>query len=221
MNWIKQAQERGSTTLTEFESKQWLSGYGIPVTREKEVSTLEAALQAAAEIGYPVALKGSGAGLLHKTEMGLVRLHLKNAEDVGAAYGAVTTDPAVSQVLIQEMISGERELVAGLTRDPQFGPCVMFGLGGIFTEVLKDVVFRVAPLSRWDAGQMMDDLRGRKILGALRGLPPVDREALAAILIALGRIGLENPEIREIDINPLLIQGTGRPMAVDALIILC
>ncbi|MBI5583193.1 MAG: acetate--CoA ligase family protein [Deltaproteobacteria bacterium] len=220
MNWIKQALARGAASLTEFESKQLLSGYGIPVTRELEASTPEAALQAAAEIGYPVALKGAGVGLLHKTEAGLVHLNLKNAEEVAEAYGAVTGDPAVSQVLVQEMISGERELVAGLTRDPQFGPCVMFGLGGIFTEILKDVVFRVAPLSRWDARQMLEDLRGREILGALRGLPPADLEALAAILIALGRIGLENPELREIDINPLLIQGDGRPIAVDALIVL-
>ncbi|MCU0579910.1 MAG: acetate--CoA ligase family protein [Desulfobacterota bacterium] len=220
MNWIEQAQARGSASLTEFESKQVLSRYGIPVTREREVFTPEAALQAAEEIGYPVALKGAGAGLLHKTDAGLVHLNLNDAEEVGQAYGAVTGDPAVSGVLVQEMISGQRELVAGLTRDPQFGPCAMFGLGGIFTEILQDVVFRVAPLSRWDARQMMEDLRGREILGGLRGMPPVDREALADILIALGRIGLENVAVREIDVNPLIIQRDGRPVAVDALIVL-
>jgi acetate---CoA ligase (ADP-forming) subunit beta len=220
MNWIAQALERGSASLAEFEAKQLLSAYGIPVTREKEVSVLLDALRAAAEIGYPVALKGSGEGLLHKTEKGLVRLDLKNEQDLKEAYTVLTGAPGVSKVLVQEMIKGERELVAGLTRDPQFGPCVMFGLGGIFTEVLKDVAFRVAPLNRREALQMMEDLRGREILGALRGMPPVDREALAAILIALGKIGLENPAVREIDVNPLTVQPDGHPIAVDALIIL-
>jgi len=118
------------------------------------------------------------------------------------------------------MVAGDRELVAGLVRDPQFGPSVLFGLGGIYTEALEDVAFRVAPLSRWDAFQMMDELRGRKLLDAFRGMPPVDREALANILITLGTIGLENPAIREIDINPLKIRADGQPIAVDALIIL-
>ena len=220
MDWIEQALKRGSSSLAEFESKQLLSRYGIPVTREKEGPDLEAALRVAEEIGYPVALKASGEGLLHKTEAGLVRLHLKNAAELREAYAAVTADPMVFKVLVQEMIHGERELVAGLTRDPQFGPSVMFGLGGIFTEVLKDVVFRVAPLSRWDAFQMMEELRGWEILGAVRGMPPVDRETLADILIALGKVGLENPTIREIDINPLIIRGDGRSVAVDALIVL-
>jgi acetyl-CoA synthetase (ADP-forming) len=220
MTSIEQALERGSASLTEFEAKQLLSSYGIPVTREIAVSTLEEALRAAAEISYPVVLKGSREGLLHKTEAGLVRLHLRNAAELREAYASVTADRAVSNVLVQEMIKGERELVAGLTRDPQFGPCVMFGLGGIFAEVWKDVVFRVAPLSRWNAFQMMEDLRGREILGSVRGLPPVDREILADILIALGKVGLENPAVREIDINPLIVQGDGRPVAVDALIIL-
>jgi acetyl-CoA synthetase (ADP-forming) len=220
MNWIAQALERGSASLAEFEAKQLLAQYGIPVTREKEVSGLQDALRAAAEIGYPVALKGSGEGLLHKTEKGLVRLDLKNERDVQEAYTVLTGAPGVANVLVQEMIKGQRELVAGLTRDPQFGPCVMFGLGGIFTEVLKDVAFRVAPLNRREARQMMEDLRGREILGAVRGMPPVDREALAGILIALGKIGLENPAVREIDINPLTVQPDGRPIAVDALIVL-
>jgi acetate---CoA ligase (ADP-forming) subunit beta len=220
MDWIEQALKRGAASLAEFESKQLLYRYGIPVTREQESSDLEAALQAADEIGYPVALKASGEGLLHKTEAGLARLHLKNAAELREAYTAITADPAVSKVLVQEMIKGERELVAGLTRDPQFGTCVMFGLGGIFTEVLKDVVFRVAPLSRWDAFQMMEDLRGREILGSVRGMPSVDREILADTLMALGKIGWENPSIREIDINPLIVQADGRPIAVDALIVL-
>ena len=122
-------------------------------------------------------------------------------------------------VLVQEMIKGQRELVIGLTRDPQFGPCVMFGLGGIFTEILKDVAFRVAPLTRKDAMDIMEDIKSRKILDAVRGMEAVDREVLADILIAVGQIGMDYDEVQEIDINPLKIRD-GKPVAVDALLVL-
>jgi acetate---CoA ligase (ADP-forming) subunit beta len=185
------------------------------------VDSLEAALTAAEVIGYPVALKGSGEELLHKTELGLVKLGLKNASSLKEAYDQLASAKVpLKEMLVQQMVAGDRELVAGLVRDPQFGPSVLFGLGGIYLEALEDVAFRVAPLSRWDAMQMMEEFRGRRILDALRGMPPVDREALADILITLGTIGLENPLIREIDINPLKIRPDGQPIAVDALMIL-
>jgi acetyl-CoA synthetase (ADP-forming) len=117
------------------------------------------------------------------------------------------------------MVAAKRELMAGMTRDPQFGPCVMFGLGGIFTEALDDVVFRMAPLSAGDAAHMMDDIRAKALLGAVRGMPPVDRDALADILVNLGRIGMDNEAVKEIDINPILI-ADGKPVAVDALVVL-
>ena len=219
---LQQARSRGAVALTEFEAKRFLSGYGVSVTPEQAVGSLEAALAAAEEIGYPVALKGSGEKLLHKTELGLVKLGLKNDSALREAYDqlAAAAQAPLKEMLVQQMVAGDRELVAGLVRDPQFGPSVLFGLGGIYTEALEDVAFRVAPLSRWDAFQMMDELRGRKLLDAFRGMPPVDREALANILITLGKIGLENPAIREIDINPLKIRADGQPIAVDALIIL-
>ena len=122
-------------------------------------------------------------------------------------------------VLVQQMIRGQRELVLGLTRDPQFGPCVMFGLGGIFTEVLNDTTFRVAPLEKRDALEMMQEIKARKILDAVRGMEAADRELLAQMLITVGRIGMENEKIKEIDINPVIISG-GRPVAVDALVVL-
>ncbi len=222
MDLLKEALEQGLTSLNEFDSKRFLAQYGIGVTLEKIAGTLEEATEAANEIGFPVALKGSGQGLLHKTERDLVRLNLKNEAELLEAFDHLTTglSEPVHEVLVQQMVAGERELAAGLVRDPQFGPCVMLGLGGVLTEVLEDVVFRVAPLSRWDAFQMMEDLRGRKILDAFRGRPPVDREVLADIILSLGRLGLENPAIREIDINPLKIRSDGQPIAVDALIIL-
>ena len=223
MDILKKALEQGLTSLSEFQSKQFLAHYGIPVTLEKIAATSAAAREAAKEIGFPVALKGSGPGLLHKTELDLIRLNMKNDAELVEAFGLLTsgTSEPVHEVLVQQMVAGKRELVTGLVRDPQFGPCVMLGLGGVLTEVLEDVVFRVAPLTRWDAFQMMEELRGQKILEAFRGGPPIDREALADILTTLGTIGLENHAIREIDINPLIIRPDGQPIAVDALIILC
>jgi succinyl-CoA synthetase beta subunit len=221
MKILENAIKRGAKALSEFESKQILAEYGIPVTSEKIVTTEDDAVTAASETGYPVVLKGSGEKISHKTEFDLIALDLKNESDVRQAYQKLTSNPKapVNEVLVQQMIKGDRELVVGLNRDPQFGPCVMFGLGGIFTEILEDVTFRVAPLTRWDAMDALDDIRGKKILEAFRGKPPVDREILADILIAVGKIGLDHDQIIEIDINPLKILN-GKPIAVDALVVL-
>ncbi|UCE54187.1 MAG: acetate--CoA ligase family protein [Desulfobacterales bacterium] len=220
MKLIEDALKRGATSLSEYESKLLLAEYGIPITREGIVSTAEDAVKKAAEIGYPVVLKGSGEAISHKTEMNLISLNLKDEEDVRQAFKELTTNPKaeVKEVLVQQMIKGDRELMVGLTRDSQFGPCVMYGLGGIFTEILEDVAFRVAPLTRWDAMDMMNDIKGKKILEAFRGKPAVDREALADILLAVGQIGLDHDKVHEIDINPLKLID-GKPVAVDALVV--
>jgi succinyl-CoA synthetase beta subunit len=221
MNIIEEALKRGAKTLSEHESKLFLAEHGIPVTREVVVSTEENAVLAAEDIGYPVVLKGSGEALSHKTEMNLIAIDMRSEAEVREAFKRLTSNPdvAVEEVLVQQMVKGDRELVIGLTRDDQFGPCVMFGLGGIFTEILEDISFRVAPLRRVDAMEMMDDIRGKKILDAVRGKAPVDREVLADILLSLGQIGLDYEKIREIDINPLKIID-GKPIAVDALVVL-
>jgi acetyl-CoA synthetase (ADP-forming) len=122
-------------------------------------------------------------------------------------------------VLVQEMVKGPRELVVGLTRDPQFGPCVMFGLGGIFTEILKDISFRVAPLEKRDALEMMQEIKGHKILEAVRGMEAADLDMFSQILINVGQIGMEHEKVKEIDINPVIISGN-KPVAVDALVVL-
>jgi hypothetical protein len=122
-------------------------------------------------------------------------------------------------VLVQELVRGSRELMVGMTRDAQFGPCVMFGLGGIFTEILKDVSFRVAPIEKRDAKEMMQEIKGHKILENVRGMPAADLEELSEILIRVGEIGLDNDAIKEIDVNPLILSG-GNPVAVDALVVL-
>jgi acetyl-CoA synthetase (ADP-forming) len=219
MKILEQAASRGAKTLSEHQSKQVLAEYGIPVTRETIARSADEAVRAAGEIGYPVVLKGSGEEISHKTEMNLIALNLPGEAEVREAFARLTAGGAVNEVLVQQMIRGDRELVVGMTRDAQFGPCVMFGLGGIFTEVLQDVAFRVAPLSRRDAREMMDEIRARKILDTFRGKPAVDRELLADILINVGRLGLEQDRIREIDINPLKVPG-GKPVAVDALVVL-
>lgn len=207
-------------SLSEFESRNILDGYGIPVVATTLVSTQQEAVEAAAGTGYPVVLKGCGAGLTHKSELGVVKLNLTTSAEVASAFGAIETAAAgaLDGILVQPQVNGTRELVAGMVRDPQFGPCVMIGLGGIYTEVLDDVSFRIAPLRERDVLAMMDSIRGSAILGPVRGTAPADRSALSRILVALGRIGLEDDRIDAIDVNPLLLQENGTPIAVDAAI---
>jgi acetyl-CoA synthetase (ADP-forming) len=221
MKIIEDAVKRGAKSLSEYESKLVLAEYGIPITGEAVVTTADDAVAQASKIGFPVVLKGSGETISHKTELNLIALDLKSEEDVRQAFNELTGNKKanVKEVLVQQMIKGDRELMVGLTRDAQFGPCVMFGLGGIFTEILEDVAFRVAPLSDYDAGDIMYDIKGKKILDAFRGKPEVDRKILADILKAVGQIGLENEQVKEIDINPLKLVD-GKPVAVDALVVL-
>ena len=220
MEIIEKALGEGRKTLSEYESKQVLSAYGIPVTREFLASDLKGLKSAAAQIGYPLVLKGCSSEIAHKTEKGLIRVDIRNEEEATSAFGEIMGHTgATGAVLVQEMIKGQRELVIGLTRDPQFGPCVMFGLGGIFTEILKDISFRVAPLEKRDALEMMQDIKGHKILEAVRGMEAADLDLFADILIKVGQIGLENDAVKEIDINPVIISGS-RPVAVDALVVL-
>jgi acetate---CoA ligase (ADP-forming) subunit beta len=217
---LKNALESGRKTLSERESKEILKQYGIPVTREIEVRDQEGLKQAIQAVGLPLVLKGSGPDLAHKTELGLVRVDIRSEQEALAAFEEISS--AIGEgasVLVQEMVKGQRELVVGMTRDAQFGPCVMFGLGGIFTEILKDVSFRVAPIEKRDALEMMKEIKGRKILDSVRGLPPADLDQLAHILIQVGNIGVENQGIKEIDINPIILKG-GTPIAVDALVVL-
>ena len=207
-------------SLSEFESRNILESYGIPVVATTLVTTRQEAVEAAAATGYPVVLKGCSADLTHKSEAGAVKLNLTTSAEVASAFTAIETAAAgmLDGILVQPQIRGSRELVAGMIRDPQFGPCVMFGLGGIFTEILDDVCFRIAPLQERDALAMMDSIRGSAILGPVRGTAPADRSVLSRTLIALGRIGLENDQIEAIDVNPLLLQQNGTPVAVDAAI---
>ncbi|HSB71601.1 MAG TPA: acetate--CoA ligase family protein [Candidatus Methylomirabilis sp.] len=218
MNVIEGALAQGRSALTEFEAKRFLTGFGIPVCRENLALDSDAAAAEAASIGFPVVLKASGAGLLHKTEVGGVALNLKTEPEVLEEGRRLLNIPGCDGLLVQEMVRGDRELVCGLTRDAQLGPCVMFGLGGIFTETLDDAVFRLAPLTSLDAQEMLEEIRSAKILGPFRGQPAVDKAGLSSILIALGTIGPQYDAIREIDLNPVKIRPDGSPVVVDALI---
>jgi acetyl-CoA synthetase (ADP-forming) len=210
-----------SYTLSEFESKRLLAEAGIPVPTEHLVSTSEEAVRTAQALGYPVALKLCGRGIAHKTERHLVRLDLIDEDNVRLHAEELLRrrEPAESdaRLLVAPMIEGRREVIAGLVRDPQFGPCVMFGLGGVFAEALDDVAFAVAPLGPFDAEDLIDAISCRKVLGEFRGEPPIDREKLGEILRTLGRIGVERPEVRSVDVNPLILAGP-RPIVADALV---
>jgi len=221
MKIIDEAIKKGKRSLSEYESKQVLASYQIPVTREVLVDNEKDLLKATQKIGYPLVLKGCSWEITHKTEKGMIRVDIRNEEEAKAAFQEIigNMDNTDGAVLVQEMIKGVRELVVGLIRDPQFGPAVMFGLGGIFTEILKDISFRIAPLERRDAMEMMRDIKGHKILDDVRGMEAVDLDIMADILINMGRIGLENEKVKEIDVNPLIISGS-KPVAVDALVVL-
>ncbi len=217
---IERARKAGRAALDEHEAKLILAAYGAPITEERLVASADEAAAAAEALGYPAVLKACSSEILHKTEKGLVRLGLASAADVSAAFedvqkAAGTRVPAI----VYRMVKGSRELVAGMTRHEGIGPCVMFGLGGIYTELLRDVTFRVAPITATDAREMTRELRGSGILGEFRGMPAADIDEIARLLLALGAVAQNHPEVREIDINPILISGA-HPVAVDALIAL-
>ncbi|MFZ2633877.1 MAG: acetate--CoA ligase family protein [Desulfosalsimonadaceae bacterium] len=209
------------TALTELESKQFLKPYGVPVVNEILAPTVAQAVKAAQTIGFPVVLKGLGKELLHKTELQLVHLNLNDAAAVETAAGTIEKNAGakLEGFLVQPQMAGKREFVAGMFRDDQYGPVVMFGLGGIFTEALADVCFRLAPLTVQDAEEMITGIKSKKLLGPFRGEPAVDMELLVRALMGLSKVAVECPDVSEIDINPLLITPEGKPVAVDALII--
>lgn len=209
-------------TLSEADSKALLATYGLVVPDERVVKSAEEAVDAAAELGYPVVVKLLGEAIAHKAERGLVRLHLADAGVVSAAasdlLGAATPEDGEVAVLVAPMVRGNRELIAGLVRDPQFGPTVMLGLGGVLAEAVADVVFRPAPLDHVTAAEMIDSLGTSRVLGEFRGEAPVDRDLLAAVLIGLGRLAVERPDVASVDVNPLIVTAAGAVVAVDALV---
>lgn len=217
---IENAVKEGRKTLSEYESRQVIESAGVFVAAAELVRNKDEAIKAAEIMGYPVVMKGCSADLSHKTEAGMVALNINGPDQVARVFDELTGKAKkLDGVLVEKMVRGNREFVIGLTRDASFGPCVMFGLGGIFTEALKDVTFRVAPLTNDDALDMIDEIKTKKLLGEFRGSPAVDRDALAKALVGIGDLAVKNDAIAEIDINPLIICGD-KPVAVDALVVL-
>lgn len=208
--------------LTESESKQVLMEYGVPVVEERKAASPDEAANAAHIIGFPVVLKGLGSAIMHKTEMGLVHLNLKDPEEVKGAALIIEKNAGdkLEGFLVQPQLKGKREFVTGMFRDPHFGPVIMFGIGGIFTEAFSDVSFRIAPITENDAEEMLDEIRAKALLNEFRGENTVNRKQLIKALTGLSRLALEQPQIAEIDINPLIALPDGNLKAVDALIIL-
>jgi succinyl-CoA synthetase beta subunit len=209
-------------TLSEAESKERLAAHGVPMAGERVVATADDAVAAADALGYPVVVKLNGDKIAHKTERGLVRLRLGDAAAVRSAgaelLAAATADDGEVSLLVAPMIRGNRELIAGLLRDPQFGPCVMLGVGGILAEALGDVVFRLVPIERVDAMEMIEGLRTQKLLGEFRGEAAVDRERLADVLMGLSALAAQDDTILSVDVNPLIVTPDGTAVAVDALV---
>ena len=210
-------------TLSEWDSKRILADHGVPIGSEALARTPDEAVSAAADLGLPVVAKLCGESIAHKSERRLVRLGLDSPDRVRRAaeelLGAAADDDGDVALLLAPMVKGNRELIAGLHRDPQFGPCVMVGVGGILTEVVGDVSFRLVPLDRVDADEMIDDLASQALLGEVRGEPPVDRGRLADILLGLSRLAEARPDVVSVDINPLIVVD-GDPVPVDALVVL-
>jgi acetyl-CoA synthetase (ADP-forming) len=208
-------------TLSEVESKALLAGFGVPMPVERLAADPGAAAVAATEIGFPVVAKLCGDRIAHKTERGLVRLGLSDAGAVRDAAAelldAATPEDGDVEVLVAPMVRGNRELIAGLADDPQFGMTVMLGIGGIFAEALADVAIRLVPIERVDAEEMIDELKTQALLGAFRGEPAVDRTRLTDILLGLSRAAIATPDLVSADLNPLIVVD-GDPLAVDALV---
>lgn len=205
----------------EHRSKRFLAELGVPVVPERRVTTVQEAVEAGRELGWPVVLKAVGEGIAHKSDLGLVRLGLHGPETVQRAARAIAAAAGekLEGYLVQPQVEGGRELVAGLVRDPGFGPVLMFGVGGVHAEVFRAVTFRLLPLGEGEADRVLEDGPARSLLGAARGEAPADREALRAVFRALSRVAEAHPEILEVDLNPLKVTPDGQVVAVDALVV--
>jgi acyl-CoA synthetase (NDP forming) len=224
---VRKILENAGSVLNEYDSKRVLSEYGIRVTREKLTGEVEQAKKAAEEIGYPVVMKVMSADIPHKTEAGVIKLGVRSETELEASFGEIIekakkfkADVKIDGVLVQEMAEKGVELIIGMKRDAGFGPVIMFGLGGILVEVFKDVSFRIPPLSLQDAREMIEEIKGSKLLMGYRGMEEMDCEAIASTLMSMAGLSLDlGEEIRELDINPVIVYPKGRGIkVVDALI---
>ena len=223
---IEQARSEGRSVLSEVEAKALLASAGIPVVEAKLATTADKAASIAGDIGYPVALKIVSEQITHKSDVGGVVLNVEDADAVRAAFSEITkagkkadAKAQIDGVSVQRMAEPGVEVITGMTMDPQFGPVLMFGLGGVLVEVLKDVAFRVVPITRRDASQMIREIQGFPILEGHRGAEPSDIPALEGLLVQLSEFIVAHPDIAELDLNPVFAYPKGA-VAVDARIVL-
>ncbi|MCY3880970.1 MAG: acetate--CoA ligase family protein [Chloroflexi bacterium] len=223
---VSSARAENRTLLSEVEAKVALGDSGVPVTATTLAQTREEAAAQAEAMGYPVALKVVSPNVAHKSDVGGVVLGLEGHNEVAEGYDEIIRSVQAAQpsaviegVSVQEMASPGVEVIVGMTTDPQFGPVMMFGLGGIMVEVLGDVAFRLAPLGEGDARDMIDEIQGRQVLDGVRGQPPVDIAAIEAMLDRVSEFAAAHPEVAELDLNPVIASPEGA-IAVDARIVL-
>ncbi|MFW9966230.1 MAG: acetate--CoA ligase family protein [Candidatus Thorarchaeota archaeon] len=230
---FKTALDEGRTFVLEHEAKDIMAGYGIPIPAYDTAATADEAVEKSKSIGFPVVLKILSKDILHKSDAGGVKINLKNEDEVRQAFNDIMEnakkfgeekgiDVDLSRgVFISEFAEMGTEVIVGVTRDPQFGHAIMFGLGGIFVEVLKDVTFRLIPLTEIDAREMISEIKAAKILEGVRGQPPRDVDALVQVIMAVSKMVDENPEINELDCNPTFVYGKGQgALVVDARILI-
>jgi acyl-CoA synthetase (NDP forming) len=223
---ITDALKNGRTVLTEVESKQLVSEAGIPVIKTKLAKSKAEAIEISKKLGFPVVLKIVSPDIIHKSDIGGVKLNLANATQVGRAYAEIMAAAKkankkadIQGVSVQKMAKPGVEVIMGMSKDAQFGPVLMFGLGGVFVEVLKDVAFRIVPLARRDASQMIREIKGYPLLEGYRGQEPANITALEDLLLKLSTFVDETPQIKEMDLNPIFAYKNGA-VAVDARVIL-
>ncbi len=223
---VSRARAEGRTLLSEVEAKDALREAGVSVTLTTLATTPEDAAKQAVAAGFPVVLKVVSPDISHKSDAGGVKLNLKSEDEVRAAYAAIVESctrhvpgAKIAGVAVQHMAPQGTEVIVGMTTDPQFGPVMMFGLGGIMVEVLKDVSFRVVPLEEKDADQMIGEIKGKPVLDGVRGQPPADLAALRNTIMSVSRFVEAHPEVRELDLNPVFAYPDGA-IAVDARIVI-
>ena len=223
---IDNARTDGRNFLFEHEAKALCSSYGLPVTKFFVAKTGDEAVSTARKYGYPAVLKIVSPQVLHKSDAGGVIIDIKDDDGVREGFNRIlknvkakVPNAEITGILVQEMAPKSTEIIVGSTKDPTFGPTIMFGLGGIFVEILKDVSFRIAPINRNDAEELIKEIKSYKILEGARGMPKADQETIVDILLKTSNMLMECPEIKELDLNPILVYEKGAKI-VDARIIL-
>jgi acetyltransferase len=216
---IRDARAEGRTTLKEHEALAVLEAYGVPVVAYRFVTTHQEAREAAEACGYPVVLKAVAPGVVHKTDVGAVRVDVRSQDELDAAFGELVRSLGeegvdLEGILVEKFVSGGRETIIGMSTDPSIGPILMFGLGGIYVEALGDVSFRLAPVSEIDALEMLDSIRGSALLEPVRAEAGVDRKSLVEGIQRISQLVIDHPEIAELDVNPFLAFPNGG-LAVD------